>query len=167
MRADPRLEKVGEENLQGRLRVPAMTSEAILPRPSRHVACTMLQAAALPASDLTDEHMEHFFFCGPAAMPRGLVGLEFRGPDALLRSLVVTPDCRSTGLGSALVDHAESYARSRGARAIFLLTTTAEAFFAHRGYVPATRDEAPAAIRETREFADLCPASSAFMVKQL
>ena len=116
-----------------------MTSEAILPRPSRHVACTMLQAAALPASDLTDEHMEHFFFCGPAAMPRGLVGLEFCGPDALLRSLVVTPDCRSIGLGSALVDHAESYARSRGARAIFLLTTTAEAFFAHRGYVTATR----------------------------
>ena len=127
----------------------------------------MLKSASLPSSDLTEEHMEHFFYCGPATAPRGLVGLEFCGSDALLRSLVVVPEYRSTGVGRVLVEHVESYARGRGARSIFLLTTTARTFFTHRGYEPTVRESAPVAIRATREFAALCPATSAFMVKKL
>ncbi len=57
--------------------------------------------------------------------------------------------------------------RGQGARAIYCLTTTAEAFFRRRGYVDADRDRAPAAVRETREFSAICPASSAFLVKKL
>jgi amino-acid N-acetyltransferase len=144
-----------------------MTSEAILPRPSRKIACAMLNSASLPSSDLTEGHMEHFFYCGPATAPRGLVGLEFCGSDALLRSLVVVPEYRSTGIGRVLVEHVESYARGRGARSMFLLTTTARTFFTHRGYEPTARESAPVAIRATREFAALCPATSAFMVKRL
>jgi amino-acid N-acetyltransferase len=52
-------------------------------------------------------------------------------------------------------------------RTLFLLTTTAEGFFARLGYLHATRDVAPPAIRSTKEFAGICPASSAFMSKQL
>jgi hypothetical protein len=52
----------------------------------------------------------------------------------LLRSLVVDPRARTTGIGSQLVAHAEAYARARGMPSIYLLTTTAEAFFAARGY---------------------------------
>lgn len=144
-----------------------METLAISAKPARTVAASLLEAAGLPASDLTDAHMEHFFYCGPAMAPSGLVGLELSGPDALLRSLVVAADRRSAGLGSALVDHAESYARACGARSIFLPTTTAEAFFSRRGYVAAARESAPAAIRATCELADICPASSAFLVKQL
>lgn len=111
--------------------------------------------------------MEHFFYAGPATAPDGLVGLEFCGEHALLRSLVVAPSSRSSGLGGALVRHAESHARAQGARSLFLLTTTAEAFFRSHGYSTAARDTAPFAIRNTREFADMCPVSSALMVKQL
>jgi N-acetylglutamate synthase-like GNAT family acetyltransferase len=50
---------------------------------------------------------------------------------------------------------------------MYLLTTTAAGFFERRGYVAAARESAPAEIRATREFADICPASSAFMVKHL
>lgn len=135
--------------------------------PERAGAIRLLQSAALPSADLTDAHMKHFFYCGTAASPFGLVGLEFCGPDALLRSLVVVPGRQGSGLGAALVDKAEAHARARGVRSVFLLTNTAEAFFKKRGYAPADRATAPDAIRGSREFSDLCPASAAFLVKAL
>jgi amino-acid N-acetyltransferase len=142
-------------------------AELIHTRPICSAAAALLEVSGLPSSDLTETHMESFFYCGPSAAPIGLVGLEFCGDVALLRSLVVLPDRRGSGLGAALLEHAESVARVRGARAVFLLTTTAEDFFARRGYAAAARASAPPAIRATREFSDLCPASSAFMVKPL
>jgi len=139
----------------------------IAPRPSRERATQLLAAADLPTADLTDAHMAHFFFCGPPAAPTALVGFEIHGSDALLRSLVVVPELRTQGIGKRLVARAEREARACGARAIYLLTTTAEPFFARCGYEPADRAHAPEAIRATREFAEICPASSAFMTKTL
>jgi amino-acid N-acetyltransferase len=119
-------------------------------RPTLGGAARLLASAELPSEDLTDGHLEHFFWVGNASTPHGLIGLELHEEDALLRSLVVAPDRRGTGVS-----------------AIYLLTTTAEQFFRRRGYVEADRALAPSAIRATREFADLCPASSAFLVKSL
>jgi N-acetylglutamate synthase-like GNAT family acetyltransferase len=62
------------------------------------------------------------------------VGLELFGPDALLRSLVVSSTARSQGVGSALVLHAEGYAAAHQVRSLYLLTNTAEGYFEHRGY---------------------------------
>lgn len=139
----------------------------ILSRPSRTGAIDLLESTGLPSSDLTDEMIEHFFFVGPPSAPRGLVGVEMFGEHALLRSLVVASSERSNGVGSALLDHAESYARSKSVRRLFLLTTTAEAFFARHGFVPMAREVVPHSIRSTREFAEICPASSILMVKSL
>jgi amino-acid N-acetyltransferase len=111
--------------------------------------------------------MEHFFFAGPAERPLAIVGIELHGASALLRSLAVVPEARSAGLGAALVAHAEAHARAQRARAIYLLTTTAETFFAALGFARVARESAPPAIRRTREFAALCPSSSAFMAKEL
>jgi amino-acid N-acetyltransferase len=124
-------------------------------------------SAGLPTRDLTETHCEDFFFVGSAHAPTGLVGLELFGDVGLLRSLVVAPQRRGRGDGLALVKHAEAQARSRGVGALYLLTTTAEDFFTRQGYRRAERAAAPAAIRTTREFAGLCPASSAFMSKGL
>jgi amino-acid N-acetyltransferase len=139
----------------------------IAPRPSLGAAVRLLAAADLPTEDLTAAHCEHFFFSGSPTEPTGLVGLELFGKVALLRSLVVAPDRRGTGEGAALLRHAEGHARSQGVRALYLLTTTAESFFAKYGYQRAARESAPAAIRACREFADICPATSAFMMRQL
>lgn len=136
-------------------------------RPPRSTAVALLQAQELPVSDLTDEHLEHFLFAGSDGSPTGLVGLEIYGADALLRSLVVSKDDRRKGLGSSLVEHAEQFASSKGVRSIYLLTTTAEAFFKRLGYERIDRSQAPPSIERTREFAGLCPASSALMVKFL
>ena len=136
-------------------------------RPTLAGAVALLESAGLPTRDLTDTHCEHFFFVGSAHAPTGLVGLELFGDVGLLRSLAVAPQRRGRGEGLALVKHAEAQARSRGVDALYLLTTTAEDFFARQGYRRAERATAPAAIRTTREFAGLCPASSTFMSKGL
>jgi amino-acid N-acetyltransferase len=127
----------------------------------------LLESAALPTSDLSDADMRDFFYAGSAASPIGIVGVQLFGSDALLRSLVVAPAHRTHGLGQKLVAQAEHHARERGVTTLYLLTTTAEAFFRSRGYVVTPRDSAPAAIRSTPEFAGLCPASSAFLSKRL
>jgi amino-acid N-acetyltransferase len=144
-----------------------MNTSAIAPGPRLSAAVALLDAASLPTEDLTAAHCEHFFFSGPDAAPDGLVGLEMFGEVALLRSLVVSAGRRGSGAGTALLEHAERYARARGVHTVYLLTTTAEDFFAKRGYRRTAREIAPEAIRATREFVGLCPASAAFMSKQL
>jgi amino-acid N-acetyltransferase len=141
--------------------------ESIAHQPSRQGVIALLGGAQLPTSDITDELLETFFFAGERTNPLGIVGLELSPPHALLRSLVVKADAQSSGLGSRLLDHAEQHARARGVNRVYLLTTTAESFFAARGYADADRSDAPPFIRSSTEFASLCPASAAFMVKHL
>jgi len=128
---------------------------------------TLLAAAQLPVEDLTAAHCRDFFFMGPPGAPTGLIGLELFGDVALLRSLVVAPSGRNSGAGTALVRHAEDHARRHGVHSLYLLTTTAETFFAKRGYNHAPRETAPPAIEATKEFSGICPASAAFMAKLL
>jgi len=139
----------------------------ISPRPTLSTVKASLESAGLPVEDLTESHCEHFFFAGEAGAPIGIVGLEIHGAVALLRSLVVSPEKRTAGLGTALVAHAEQAAHASGVGAIYLLTTTAEQFFFARGYKRTERELAPPAIQSTREFAGICPASSAFMMRKL
>ena len=49
---------------------------AILQRPTLAGAVNLLRSAALPVADLTDAHMEHFYFCGSCDAPTALVGFE-------------------------------------------------------------------------------------------
>ena len=144
-----------------------MKAESISSSPPLAAALALLDAAGLPTSDLTARLLEHFFFCGASDAPTGLVGLEIHGTDALLRSLAVAPQARGAGIGSALVQHAERYALARGVHNVYLLTTTARRFFEERGYRSVPRDSCPRAIQETSEFARLCPASAALLMKAL
>jgi amino-acid N-acetyltransferase len=139
----------------------------IIAHPSESAAKRLLVESDLPTADITTTHLRHFFFCGPGPGLEGLVGLELYGEVALLRSLAVTPNRRGSGLGSRLVEHAERYARDRGVKSLYLLTTAAEAFFLRRGYTRLAREKAPEAIRNTTEFGGICPLSSALMVKNL
>lgn len=137
----------------------------IFERPAEADVKQLLAESGLPTADITAQHLHHFFGCGSEGKLEGVVGLELYGDAALLRSLAVRAAQRGSGLGSGLVEHAEGYAREKGVKSLYLLTTTAEAFFRRRGYVSIPREEAPAAIAGTREFSGICPASSAFMVK--
>ncbi len=138
----------------------------IRPASSRQVVRALLDANDLPSADLDNSAIE-FLALEENDAVTGIVGLEVYGPDALLRSLAVRADQRGAGHGHALVSAIESRALERGARAMYLLTTTAAPFFARLGYAPASRDGAPEAIRRTREFSQLCPSTAAFMAKTL
>jgi protein-tyrosine-phosphatase/N-acetylglutamate synthase-like GNAT family acetyltransferase len=126
----------------------------------------LLEASGLPVSDL-DRSRPALLGVRDDAGLTGVVGLELHGTSGLLRSLAVRSGVRGSGLGGSLVEAAERLARSRGVERLFLLTDTAEPFFARRGYHRVERATAPPEIQGTAEFSSLCPSTSAFMVKEL
>jgi len=128
---------------------------------------TLLHTCDLPSDDLNSSHMEHFFVIKDARGIVGSVGLEVCGKFGLLRSLALTESLRGRGLGIQLVRHIEIYARSQQIPALYLLTTTADQFFARIGYLPISRASVPAPVGETTEFQSTCPASAVCMYKGL
>jgi amino-acid N-acetyltransferase len=136
-------------------------------QPSESQVRRLLNDAKLPTADLTPEHLKRFIGCGLEEAPKGVVGLEIYGPDALLRSLTVEEKTRGQGCGKALVAEAERYAKGQGVRRIYLLTTNAAKFFDNLGYSVVPRADAPECVRKTPEFSSLCPSSSTFMAKDL
>ena len=127
----------------------------------------LLTAGDLHHQDLAKGLLKHFLLARDKSRLIGVVGIEICGQYALLRSLVVDADYRSMGIASRLVDSIERHAASLKLSALYLLTMTAEVFFEKRGYQKSIREFAPAEIQNTSEFANLCPASAACMVKQL
>jgi amino-acid N-acetyltransferase len=93
--------------------------------------------------------------------------LEPFGQIGLLRSLAVHPSHRQQGIARRLVGEIERLGRQLGVKRVFLLTTTARAFFERRGYSVVTRRAAPPEIQRTREFTELCPDSAIVMVRVL
>jgi N-acetylglutamate synthase-like GNAT family acetyltransferase len=126
-----------------------------------------LRNAKLPTDDLDAEGPLFWRFETAEGTPVGFGGLEIHGPDALLRSVVTLPPQRGHGFGHAIVAALEAEAAMHGRRALYLLTTTEKDFFARLGYVSCARDRVPAAIRASTQFASLCPASAAVMMKRL
>lgn len=86
----------------------------------------------------------------------GAAGVERYGSAGLLRSVVVAPDRRGTGLGHDLVAAAEGLARDEGVRELYLLTETAIDWFPRLGYAAVPRDEAMAAVGGSIEFTTAC-----------
>lgn len=98
----------------------------------------------------------------------GVVGLEqCCDAYALLRSAAVEPEWRGTGLGKRLVTHVIADAESRGIKALYLLTTTAERYFPSFGFVKTQRDAVPDEIKRSVEFREACPASATVMALEL
>lgn len=126
-----------------------------------------LAAEGLPVDDLDAASMAGFIVASDASGPLGMVGLEVFGDCALLRSLVVGPEGRGSGVGRRLVAEIEAVASERGITELWLLTIDADRYFAALGYGEAPRSAAPEPIRATREFAELCPGDARLMRKQL
>ena len=126
----------------------------------------LLREAELPHEDFAG-HLAHFLVARRAGAVVGAVGYERHGRSALLRSLVVAPALRGNGLGDRLVRRLAAVARRDGVTRFYLLTTTAEAFFARRGFKKIARPAVPAAIAATREFNSLCPVSAVCMTRAL
>jgi amino-acid N-acetyltransferase len=125
---------------------------------------TLLRDADLPHEDFAD-YLANFLVARRGGEIMGAVGFELHSRDALLRSLVVAPAHRGAGLGGELVDRLATQAQRRGVTQFYLLTTTAETFFARRGFKSIARQAVPAAIASTKEFNSLCPSSAICMTR--
>lgn len=127
----------------------------------------LLEQAGLPVKDLTPDALPQFWGAESGGELVGVIGLQQAGRAGLLRSLVVAPAARGTGLGKRLVAHLEDQASRDGLTDLWLLTTTAEPFFRALGFHTVKRTEAPEEIRGTTEFRDVCPDSAACMRRDL
>ncbi len=137
----------------------------------------LLAEAKLPTSGVAD-HLETFVVVENGTVENGtdevaaidgslvgVGGLELHGRFALLRSIAVAAVHRRKGLASMICARMEEEAGGRGIDRIYLLTETAESFFAGRGYSVIARADAPVEIAATEEFTTLCPDSAVLMVR--
>jgi amino-acid N-acetyltransferase len=128
----------------------------------RPAVLDLLAGAGLPAMGVS-RTLDDFLVAERDGLIVGAVGLERYGPDALLRSAVVLPALRGSGVGGALVAGMLATAVARGVRGVYLLTTTAERYFPRFGFEPVDRAEVPEPVRQSDEFREACPASAVLM----
>lgn len=129
-------------------------------------AIQLLEQSRLPIVGVR-EHFENFFVAENAEGIVGLVGAEVYADTALLRSAVVRPDHRSQGIGTLLYESLVAYLRRRGVQRVLLLTNTAEAYFARKGFVRMARDSVSGPVTQSVEFTSACPSHAACMELRL
>lgn len=127
----------------------------------------LLASCSLPSSDVKKNNTLRLYGIYQNRKLAACVGIEGCGHMVLLRSLAVRPQSRNKGIGVRLVEYVENTCRRKSIKGIFLLTNTAELFFARLGYRIVERGSAPAVIRSTAQFSELCPDSSILMSKLL
>src|SRR5829696_6296670 len=125
----------------------------------------LLTASGLPLDGVRDAFAT-FVVAHTGKELVGVAGLEVCCDNALLRSVAVRPEWRSHGIGRALVTRVISDAESRGIRALYLLTTTAERYFPSFGFHEIAREQVPDDVRATAEFRSACPASATVMCRE-
>ncbi len=126
----------------------------------------LLSGAGLPLEG-TNEAFEHGVTAVADGAPVGAAAIERYGDEGLLRSVVVSPTLRGSGLGQALVAAAEAVARDLGVTDLYLLTETAAEWFQRLGYTVLDRAAAPAGIAGSWEFRFACVQSGVLMRRSL
>jgi amino-acid N-acetyltransferase len=125
-----------------------------------------LKAEGLPTDDLGCG-FNRFYALEEAGEVLGYAGLERREGAVLLRSVVVVPERRGSGIGRQLVEATLEEAAALGHRELHLLTTTAAAWFERLGFERVGRESVPAGIARSAQFASLCPSSAVLMRRRL
>jgi amino-acid N-acetyltransferase len=126
----------------------------------------LLSAAGLPTAGVP-VGLDGFIVAENAGGLVGTAGLERYGAAALLRSVVVAPGARGTGLGAALVGRIIADSAAQGVGDLYLLTTTAEHYFPRHGFTRIAREAVPEPVQASIEFRGACPASAAVMHRRL
>jgi amino-acid N-acetyltransferase len=125
----------------------------------------LLSASDLPLDGVSD-NFSKFLVADDDGEVVGAIGLETFGSAALLRSAVVSPDHRGTGVGRQLVEQLLREAEQSGIDDVYLLTTTAEQYFPRFGFSPTTRSAVPDAVKSSAEFQGACPDTAVVMTRR-
>ena len=126
----------------------------------------LLERSGLPTRDL-DSARPEFAVIRANGNVIAAGALQRFGSSALLRSVVVAPDHRGSGLGQLIVSELERSAIAAQITQLILLTQTAAEFFGRQGYRVIERGNAPEAMQGSEEFRSLCPSSATCMAKSL
>ena len=126
----------------------------------------LLEVVGLPPDGLAN-HLSTTLLARRGVRVVGSAALEFYGPAALLRSVAVKRDLRSTGLGRQLTGAALELSRHLDVEEAYLLTERVDLFFPRFGFRPVPRFEVPRSVRSSVEFTSACPASARAMVLDL
>lgn len=123
----------------------------------------LLERVELPREGLGDQWGAGFAVAVEDGDIVGAAGIERYGRFGLLRSVVTDPRRRGRGIAEALVRNRLAWAGTEGLDGVYLLTTTAGDYFPRLGFERLARDEVPVEIRESKEFATVCPGSAVAM----
>src|SRR6202008_2529894 len=127
---------------------------------------SLLTASDLPTDGVRD-NFSGFVVADDDGAIAGAIGLEKYGSVALLRSAVVAPDHRGTGVGRKLVEQLLERAEEAGVDELFLLTTTAEKYFPKFGFTRTTRSAVPDPLKASAEFRGACPDTAIVMSRPI
>lgn len=126
---------------------------------------SLLQSEGLPVEDLPQD-LSNFYMATDDGFFVGAIGLEIYDRSGLLRSLVVKPEYRKMKIAASLINELEKQARTKRLQEIYPLTETAQHYFSRTGFSNASRDEAPAALKQSPECSHTCP-STAFLMRKI
>jgi amino-acid N-acetyltransferase len=124
----------------------------------------LLSESTLPVEGV-EENFSDFIVAEAGGEIIGAIGLEIFGSNALLRSAVVAPRHRASGVGRQLVEALLTRAERLGLEHIYLLTTTAEQYFTRFGFRKTTRAEVPASVTHSAEFQGACPETATVLTR--
>lgn len=113
------------------------------------------------------EHADHFLVVEDAGKIVACAGLETYGFHALLRSVAVHPHYRNRGLATLLVTRLVDQTRQDRLHAVYLLTTSAEAYFRRLGFTTIPREDVDPSVKQSAEFAEGVCATARAMVLPL
>ena len=126
----------------------------------------LLLNSNLPVDGVRD-HFADFIVAEDSNGIEGAVGLEKYDSVALLRSAVVAPEYRGSGVGKRLVEQVLERAEEDGIDELYLLTTTAEKYFPRFGFKATSRAAVPEELKASAEFRGACPDTAVVMKRRL
>jgi amino-acid N-acetyltransferase len=126
----------------------------------------LLAESGLPTAGVSD-HLGSFLLAEREDECVGVGGLEIYGDVALLRSVAVRQQERNTGIGATLLEQLMTNAHSKGVLRLILLTTTAESYFARKGFFRIDRSALTGPITGSKEFTGACPSGAVCMALSL
>lgn len=120
---------------------------------------SLLQQVNLPIEGVA-EHVHNFLVAEVDSNIIGTIGLEVYPPAGLLRSAAVLPEFQKSGVGTKLFDALLQSAKAKQLTELYLLTNTAETYFARKGFMKINRNELSGEITSSSAFRMNCCASA-------
>ena len=122
----------------------------------------LLVGSLLPSRDVGGAN-QRFIVASENGRLIGCAGLQVAGHDGLVRSMAVHWTRRNAGLGTRLHERLLFEALLAGVRTLYVVTSTAEDFFAGHGFKRVAATAVPPELQASDEFTAFVPGGSAVM----